>query len=111
MLVRMKPVGVATVVNQFDTDCMLIKIPNMVSHPAQWHPLFDTAVAVNIKMPAIAGLGHWVECFFAPDSRHVQVGQFGTMNNDLLDAVYTAAIKPFSIGQWALSNFQKLALL
>ena len=95
----LEPARIAAVINQFYTNTLRVKGSGVVGDAVQWDPLFNTAITVNIKMPAIPGLALLVNLFLSPYPRHGQIGQLGTMNDHQLDAFGAATFQTLRIRQ------------
>ena len=92
-----EPVRKTAGINQFYTDALRVKTPDMVRYAIEWHPLFNTSVAVNVKMAAVAGVRLRMMFPFAINPRHGQVRQFGAMDYDQADVIDIAAFQALYI--------------
>jgi hypothetical protein len=76
----------------------------MVGDTGNGHPFFNTAITVNIKMPAVTGLALRMNQLLTPYPRRGQIGQFCTMYDHQLDDVGATTVQALYIRQWARLN-------
>ena len=78
------PVGVASLINQFNTNGLLVVVFYVVRDAIDRHPLMDAAIAINIKVSRITG-ATVIQHFFAVASGSCQIRQLGTMYHQQAD--------------------------
>ncbi len=93
----MEPIRIAAAIDQLYSDTLLVETPDVVSDTVERNPLFNAAITINIKMPAIAGLGLRVVHFFAIIPCRSQVGQLRTMDYKQVDFISAAAIQALCV--------------
>jgi hypothetical protein len=70
------------------------------------HPLFNTAITVDIKMPAITGPALRVMDFFTKYPSRGHIRKLGTMNNHQVNGIQATAFQPLRIRQRSLKNIR-----
>lgn len=81
LVLRVIPVWIAALVNQFNSDAVLIMTPYMMSNPVIAHILQDGAIAVDVIVAGVAGLAGFIVDHFGKFTGFVQVRQLGAVNH------------------------------
>ena len=104
MSTGIKPVRVAAIIVQLDSQAATVKAPNMMGHSAPGNPLFNPARSIYIEVSGIAGTGIGVVYALAVLPRHDKVGKFCAVDNNKIYRLEKTALQVRKIRQVILMD-------